>query len=115
VCENLLHSANTRLPSSWTYEERSKHVDILISCLGLVAIQDRVVGESLSSGISGGERKRLNIGIELAAAPKALFLDEPTSGLDATSALSIMMLLKGLAVSGVTIMCVIHQPRPEIL
>ncbi|KAE9378553.1 ABC transporter-like protein [Stipitochalara longipes BDJ] len=115
VRENLMHSANVRLPSSWAEAERRMHVDALIHCLDLVHVQDSIVGDSLSSDISSGQRKRVNIGIELSAAPRALFLDEPTSGLDATSALSIMTLLKTLAISGVTIMCVIHQPRPEIL
>jgi hypothetical protein len=64
--------------------------------------------------ISGGQRKRVSIGIELAAAPMALVLDEPTSGLDATSALSIIELLKALCRLGVTVVCIIHQPRVEI-
>ena len=56
----------------------------------------------------------MSIGIELAAAPKALFLDEPTSGLDATSALSVMNLLRALSRCGILVVCVIHQPRAEI-
>jgi hypothetical protein len=73
------------------------------------------VGEPLSSSISGGQRKRVSIGLELAAAPVALFLDEPTSGLDATTALSLVQLLKTLSELRVTIICILHQPRPEIL
>jgi hypothetical protein len=64
--------------------------------------------------ISGGQRKRVNIGIELAAAPMAIFLDEPTSGLDATSASSIMRLLKAVSKLGVTVIAIVHQPREKI-
>ncbi|EAQ93305.1 hypothetical protein CHGG_01540 [Chaetomium globosum CBS 148.51] len=70
---------------------------------------------SLASSISGGQRKRVSIGLELAAAPMALFLNEPTSGLDVSAALAIMALLKRLSTLGVTVMCIIHQPRPEVL
>lgn len=66
-------------------------------------------------GISGGQRKRCNIGIELAAAPLFLVLDEPTSGLDSTSAMDICQVLKDLAANaGITVAMVIHQPRIEI-
>lgn len=114
VRENILHSARIRLPRSWTEMEIEKHVDDLISCLGLSQIQDSLVGDIVKPVISGGQRKRVSIGIELAAAPLALVLDEPTSGLDATSALSIIGLLKALCRLGITIICILHQPRLEI-
>lgn len=110
-----MHSARIRLPSVWTDKERRHHVDTLISCLNLTDVQHNLVGDHISSAISGGQRKRVSIGVELAAAPMALFLDEPTSGLDSTGALSIMKLLKSLSQLGVTVICIIHQPRPEIL
>ena len=72
------------------------------------------MGSPAAPVISGGQRKRVSIGIELAAAPMALFLDEPTSGLDATSASSIMQLLKALSRLGITVVTIIHQPRQEI-
>ena len=72
------------------------------------------MGSPAKPVISGGQRKRVSIGMELAAAPMALFLDEPTSGLDATSASSIMSLLKALSRIGITIVAIIHQPRQEI-
>ncbi|CAD6506021.1 BgTH12-06953 [Blumeria graminis f. sp. triticale] len=115
VRENIMHSARIRLPSTWTDTECTVHVDTLISCLGLSHVQNNVVGDAVESYISGGQRKRVSIGMELAAAPLALFLDEPTSGLDSTSALSIVRLLKTLSQLGVTIICIIHQPRLEIL
>ncbi|KAL8805817.1 MAG: hypothetical protein Q9182_001729 [Xanthomendoza sp. 2 TL-2023] len=114
VRENILHSARIRLPSTWGDEQIQKHVDILISCLQLAHVKDSLVGSAATPVISGGQRKRVSIGIELAAAPMALFLDEPTSGLDATSASSIMMTLKELSRLNITVITIIHQPRAEI-
>ncbi|KAL8697189.1 MAG: hypothetical protein Q9201_007259 [Fulgogasparrea decipioides] len=114
VRENILHSARIRLPSNWTASQIQRHVDILISCLQLAHVKDSLVGNAANPVISGGQRKRVSIGIELAAAPMALFLDEPTSGLDATSASSIMMTLKELSRLNITVITIIHQPRTEI-
>ncbi|KAI6245928.1 Broad substrate specificity ATP-binding cassette transporter ABCG2 [Erysiphe necator] len=115
VRENIMHNARVRLASTWTDDELKAHVDLLISCLGLSHVQNNIVGDYVKSNISGGQRKRVSIGMELVAAPMAVFLDEPTSGLDSTAALSIVNLLKMLSQLGMTIICVIHQPRPEIL
>ncbi|KAI4150800.1 MAG: hypothetical protein L6R39_002169 [Caloplaca ligustica] len=114
VGENIMHSARIRLPSNWTEGQIQKHVDNLISCLQLAHVKDSLVGNAAKPVISGGQRKRVSIGIELAAAPMALFLDEPTSGLDATSASSIMMTLKELSRLNITVITIIHQPRAEI-
>ncbi|KAF2733123.1 ATP-binding cassette sub-family G member 2 [Polyplosphaeria fusca] len=114
IRENLLHSARIRLPRTWKSEEIEKHVDTLIDCLHLSHVQDSLVGDIIKPIISGGQRKRVSIGIELVAAPMVLVLDEPTSGLDATSALSIIKLLNSLSSLGVTVICIIHQPRQEI-
>jgi ABC-type multidrug transport system, ATPase component len=93
--------------------EIQQFVDSLVDSIGLCKVRDRLVGVS-NRGISGGERKRVNIAVELAAAPKFLLLDEPTSGLDSRTALSLIELLKSLSQQGVTICCVVHQPRREI-
>lgn len=85
VRENILHSARIRLPSNWKESEIQHHVDILLSCLQLSHVKDSLVGSPGAPVISGGQRKRVSIGMELAAAPMALFLDEPTSGLDVSS------------------------------
>ena len=114
VRENILHSARMRLPCDWTDNDIQRHVDILISCLQLELVKDSLVGNAAAPIISGGQRKRVSIGMELAAAPMALFLDEPTSGLDATSASSIMTTLKALSRLGITVVTIIHQPRQEI-
>lgn len=114
VRENVLHSARIRLPSYWGDKDIRNHVDLVIECLRLSHVQHSRVGSTASPVISGGERKRVSIGMELAAAPMALFLDEPTSGLDATSASSIMSILKAVSRLGITVVTIIHQPRHEI-
>ncbi len=76
VRENIAFAARTRLPrTGWTAASINLHVDAVIDALGLSECAD-----TLSSAVSGGQRKRCNIGIELAMAPAAIFLDEPTSG-----------------------------------
>jgi hypothetical protein len=65
--------------------------------MGLKHVRDVIVGDPLNKGISGGERKRLCVAMELITEPKLLFLDEPTSGLDSVTALGLIMTLKGLA------------------
>ena len=114
VRENILHSARIRLPSYWSDTDVQKHVELVLRCLKLSHVQDSQVGSTAAPVISGGERKRVSIGMELAAAPMALFLDEPTSGLDSTSASSIMSILKAVSSLGITVVTIIHQPRHEI-
>jgi ABC-type multidrug transport system ATPase subunit len=114
VRENILHSARIRLPSTWRDRDIKRHVDALIDCLALRHVEHSRVGDASKPVISGGQRKRVSIGMELAAAPMAIFLDEPTSGLDATSAASIMRLLKAISRLGVTTIAIIHQPREDI-
>ena len=73
-----------------------------------------LVGSTLIRGISGGERKRTSIGVELLNNPSLIFLDEPTTGLDSATALNVLLILKNLANSGRTIISTIHQPSSEI-
>ncbi|KAH7041397.1 uncharacterized protein B0I36DRAFT_312757 [Microdochium trichocladiopsis] len=114
VFENILHSARIRLPRTWADEDIKSHVQSVVDCLELPHVRDSLVGSVGKPVISGGQRKRVSIGMELAAAPMAIFLDEPTSGLDATAASSIMRTLKALATLGMTVIVIIHQPRREI-
>lgn len=114
VRENILHSARVRLPMKWRDREIQDHVDALIASLQLTHVRHSRVGDAARPVISGGQRKRVNIGMELAAAPMAIFLDEPTSGLDATSAASIMKLLRTISRLGVTTISIVHQPRERI-
>uniref|UniRef100_A0A8C1XWT9 ATP-binding cassette, sub-family G (WHITE), member 2a n=1 Tax=Cyprinus carpio TaxID=7962 RepID=A0A8C1XWT9_CYPCA len=114
VRENLRFSAALRLPKSIRQREKDEKVEKLIQELGLSKVADSRVGTQLIRGVSGGERKRTNIGMELIIDPPVLFLDEPTTGLDASTANSVLMLLKRMANSGRTIILSIHQPRYSI-
>ncbi|XP_062411432.1 broad substrate specificity ATP-binding cassette transporter ABCG2d [Sardina pilchardus] len=114
VRENLRFSAALRLPSSVGQREKEVRVNHLIQELGLSKVADSKVGTQLIRGISGGERKRTNIGMELIIDPSVLFLDEPTTGLDASTANSVLLLLKRMANHGRTIIMSIHQPRYSI-
>lgn len=82
--------------------------------LGLLEIKDLKVGSPLRKTISGGQRKRLNIGLELLREPSILFLDEPTSGLSSRDSENIIELLKELALKGKLVFAVIHQPSSDI-
>lgn len=114
VYENIAHSARVRLPRTWSKADVEAHVDSVIDCLELSHVRDSVVGSVGKPVISGGQRKRVSTGMELAAAPMAIFLDEPTSGLDATAASSMMRTLKAIARLGISVIVIIHQPRTEI-
>ncbi|XP_008289860.1 ATP-binding cassette sub-family G member 2 [Stegastes partitus] len=114
VRENLRFSAALRLPSSVPQSEKEARVNELIRDLGLTRVADSKVGTPLSRGISGGERKRTSIGMELIINPAVLFLDEPTTGLDASTANTVLQLLKRMSDNGKTIIFSIHQPRYSI-
>lgn len=110
VRENVAYSAHVRLPRSWTHKEIESFVDAVLHALDLTHISDCLITQ-----VSGGQRKRVNIGMELATCPSAIFLDEPTSGLDATAALKIANTMQKIASDiGITVVAVIHQPRYEI-
>uniref|UniRef100_A0A8C1J6N4 ATP-binding cassette, sub-family G (WHITE), member 2d n=1 Tax=Cyprinus carpio TaxID=7962 RepID=A0A8C1J6N4_CYPCA len=114
VRENLCFSAALRLSSQISPREKEARVNHLISELALNKVADAKVGTQLIRGISGGERKRTSIGMELIIDPSVLFLDEPTTGLDASTAYSVLLLLKRMAGQGRTIIMSIHQPRYSI-
>ncbi|XP_068750972.1 broad substrate specificity ATP-binding cassette transporter ABCG2-like [Montipora capricornis] len=114
VRENLHFSASLRLSRKLSKHERSKRVEETLSDLGLFHVAESKVGNEFIRGISGGERKRTNIGMELILAPSVLFLDEPTTGLDAATAVSVVQLLQGLGHRGKTVIMSIHQPRYSI-
>lgn len=86
----------------------------LLKDLGLYDARNLKVGNPLDKKISGGQRKRLNIALELIREPSVLFLDEPTSGLSSRDSAKIMDLLKNLALKGKLIFVVIHQPASDI-
>ncbi|KAG0209591.1 hypothetical protein BGX28_010206 [Mortierella sp. GBA30] len=113
VHDVLLHSAYMRLPSDLTRTEMTEKVLEIIDFLGLNSVMDSVVGDAERRGISGGQRKRVNIGMELVADPSILVLDEPTSGLDSATSFEVCRLLKSVAHrKGLTVAAVIHSPSP---
>ncbi|MFN2396161.1 MAG: ABC transporter permease, partial [Bacteroidales bacterium] len=89
-------------------------VDNMLISLGLAHINDLKVGNTMNKKISGGQRKRLNIGLELIREPSVLFVDEPTSGLSSRDSENVMELLRELTAKGKLIFVVIHQPSSEI-
>ncbi|KAH7861024.1 hypothetical protein Vadar_020721 [Vaccinium darrowii] len=114
VQETLMFSAKLRLrlPSS----QLSSRVDSLIQELRLDHVAGERVGDDKVRGISGGERRRVSIGVGVIHDPKVLILDEPTSGLDSTSALQIIDMLKTMAETrGRTVILSIHQPGFRIV
>ncbi|XP_071287531.1 broad substrate specificity ATP-binding cassette transporter ABCG2 [Agelaius tricolor] len=114
VRENLKFSAALRLPKSVKEQEKNERVNQIIKELGLSKVADSKVGTQFSRGVSGGERKRTNIGMELITDPSILFLDEPTTGLDSSTANAVLLLLKRMSKQGRTIIFSIHQPRYSI-
>ena len=81
VRENFVYSGKLRLPSETPDEVIEELADVTLANLGLSRVAHSLVGDIKRRGISGGEKKRVNIGLELMAKPSVLFLDEPTSGL----------------------------------
>ncbi|XP_044047465.1 broad substrate specificity ATP-binding cassette transporter ABCG2b isoform X3 [Siniperca chuatsi] len=115
VRENLLFSANLRLnPQHHSSTDKNSRVDAIIQDLGLTDCADTKIGTEFLRGVSGGERKRCSIGMELITSPSLLFLDEPTTGLDSNTANCIIGLLHTLSRRGKTVIFSIHQPRYSI-
>ena len=103
-----------RLPPEFTPLQRSQVAETVIDVLGMSHVQDSKIGDEETRGISGGQRKRVNIAMELVAKPSILLLDEPTSGLDATSSLQLVKALRATAEQGICVAAVLHQPRYEM-
>jgi ABC-type multidrug transport system ATPase subunit len=113
VFQNLFYNAKLCFGNK-SDEEISTLVSTTLSNLGLFETKDLKVGNPLQKTISGGQRKRLNIALELIREPAVLFLDEPTSGLSSRDSENIMDLLKELALKGKLVFVVIHQPSSDI-
>jgi ABC-type multidrug transport system ATPase subunit len=113
VFENLYYNAKLCF-DNLTEEEIVERVDNTLRNLGLSEIRDIQVGSPLNKKISGGQRKRLNISLELIREPAIMFLDEPTSGLSSRDSENILDLLKELARKGKLLFIVIHQPSSDI-
>ncbi|CDJ48370.1 white protein, putative [Eimeria brunetti] len=106
-----------RLRTGQKKEQRSKLVDRLVELYGLAKVKDSRIGNlqmAAKRGISGGEKKRLNIATEMMTSPSVIFADEPTTGLDSYIAENVMSIFRLLADRGRTIICTIHQPSSNI-
>lgn len=113
VFQNLFYNAKLCFGNKSDAVITQMVVDVLTS-IGLIETRDLKVGSPLEKTISGGQRKRLNIALELIREPSVLFVDEPTSGLSSRDSENIMDLLKELALKGKLVFVVIHQPSSDI-
>lgn len=112
VEEMLLYTADLKRSMDETKEKKMEAVNELIQVLALTSCKDVLIGNELARGISGGQAKRVNIGIALITNPKVLFLDEPTSGLDSFTSNEVISVVKSLALMGITVCATIHSPTP---
>ncbi|KAG9052708.1 hypothetical protein FS842_009354 [Serendipita sp. 407] len=117
VEEALLFAAKLRLPESITLEQKQARVFEVMKQLNILDLKDTRIGSHERRGISGGEQRRVSIGLELVAAPDILVLDEPTSGLDSVSANKVVSVLRDLAhdpTNPTAVIASVHQPNSKI-
>ncbi len=112
VKESFLYTGKLRLDTT-PEPEISAQVDNVLETLGLTETKETIIGSAEKKGISGGQRKRVNLGQELLTEPSILFLDEPTSGLDPKTDLDVMNLLKGIASKGKIVILTTHNITKE--
>jgi len=111
VYEALFYSSKLRLSSDLSDDEVNRRIDTVLKELGIYETKDVLIGSAQTTkGISGGQRKRVNIAMELLASPEIIFLDEPTSGLSSVDTQVVMEKLKELSDNGKTVILTIHQP-----
>jgi ABC-type multidrug transport system ATPase subunit len=114
VFEAIKYSAQFRLPPDYSEEEINRRVEQVIKDLSLEQVKNLEIGKPERKVLSGGQRKRVNIALELVTDPALMFLDEPTSGLAADDTVALIDLLSSLAKKyGKTIIVTIHQPARE--
>ncbi|URE01418.1 ABC-2 type transporter [Musa troglodytarum] len=115
VREAVYYSAQLQLPDSMSRSEKRERAEATIREMGLEGATDTRIGGWASKGISGGQKRRVSISIELLTRPQLLFLDEPTSGLDSAASYHVMDRITRLARrEGMTVVAAIHQPSSEV-
>ncbi len=116
VWQTMYYSAILRINSNVGMKEKLKQAAKIMDEMGLYDVKDTIVGSG-ERGISGGQRRRLSIALELLSNPEILLLDEPTSGLDSSSSMKLVQLLRRMTRfgdRGTTVALTIHQPRAEV-
>lgn len=114
VRETLRFAARLRLPAHLSKAAKHARAEAVLLQMGLKDCAGNLVGSALVKGISGGEKRRVSIAVQILTDPRVLLLDEPTSGLDAFTARSIVAVLAALAQEGRTLVLTIHQPRSDL-
>jgi ABC-type multidrug transport system ATPase subunit len=116
VYQTISFAARLRLPAFMSKEQKEARIDQVITELNLSDCKHTIIGGDGVKGISGGERKRVSIAIELITKPNFLFLDEPTSGLDSFTSFNVVEIMQKLVnQGGNSVIMTIHQPRTDIL
>ncbi|KAI3979474.1 hypothetical protein MKX01_001666 [Papaver californicum] len=115
VEETLMFSAEFRLPRSLSKSKKMARVQAVIDELGLRNAANTIIGDEGHRGISGGERRRVSIGVDIIHDPIVLFLDEPTSGLDSSCAFMVVKVLQRIARSGRIVIMSVHQPSSRVV
>jgi ABC-type multidrug transport system ATPase subunit len=114
VRETLEFAAALRLDESMTSSEKRMRVEQMLELLDLSDHSETIVGDEKHRGISGGQRKRVSIAVEIMHLPTLLFMDEPTTGLDSARALEVISFARAFADRDRVVICTIHQPSPHI-
>jgi len=114
VREMMMYTALLKMSSKFSRQQKSGRVDEVIEQMGLTKSKDTKIGGAMVRGVSGGEAKRISVGLGLLNNPRILFLDEPTSGLDSATSVDVMGTVKQLAEEGRTVLTTIHQPSGKI-
>eukprot|EP00127_Corallochytrium_limacisporum_P000295 Clim_evm10s10 gene=Clim_evmTU10s10 len=113
VYETIMYAAKLKINK--TQAEREEIVQEILDDLQLNKARDTRIGNDVYRGVSGGERRRVTIGVEIIARPDIIILDEPTSGLDSSTAAHVCRTLRSLAKQGRIVICTIHQPSARLI
>lgn len=112
VRQTLTYAAHLRMDEKYDIKIKNARVNKIMDMLGLTEHAGTLVGNEYIRGISGGQLKRLSIGVEIINLPDLIYLDEPTTGLDSSIAYEVMAAVRNLANQNRTVICTIHQPSP---
>lgn len=109
VKETITYAAELRLDENMKSEDKANRVQTILNMLGLNEVGDTLIGNENIRGVSGGQLKRVSIGVEIINLPDLMFFDEPTTGLDSAISFEVMAAVRNLANQNRTVICTIHQ------